>query len=739
MPTNRGKVKVYAGTDGVPTIEIGAGLPGAVGPTGPTGATGATGPTGATGRSVTGASIDGSGHLILTFSSAPSPVDVGDVTGNDGRSVTGASIDGSGHLILTFSSAPSPVDVGDVTGADGTNGADGRSITGASIDGSGHLILTFSSAPSPVDVGDVTGNDGRSITGASIDGSGHLILTFSSAPSPVDVGDVTGTDGTNGTDGADGRSVTGASIDGSGHLILTFSSAPTTVDVGDVTGTDGTDGTDGADGVSIVGASIDGSYHLILDMSSGPDIDAGYVRGPAGTGDVTGPGTSVSGNFASYADATGSLLADSGKSSASFATAAQGTLADNSIQGPGAVTTGRFVTFSGTTGKAVADSGFTSASFATAAQGTTADGAIQGPGAVTSGNLVTFSGTTGKVVAELSFASLWALTKTLTNTTFNAAGTGNALSNISTSMFASGVLDTDGTLAANSDTKIASQKATKTYVDALIAAADAMVFKGVIDCSTNPNYPAADRGWTYRVSVAGKIGGASGTNVEAGDILLCLNDSTASGDQATVGANWSIIQTNLDGAVIGPSSVTDGNLAAFDGTTGKLIKQLTASQVRSALSLVVGTNVQAWDADLDTWAGKTAPSGTVVGTTDTQTMSGKTIDGVTLRDAITVESSANNSSTNFAIDLANGTVQVITLTGNWVPSTGWPTATAGQGFRLIVKQDGTGSRTITWPSSVKWPASTAPTITATASKADIFDFESDGTNWFGVVAGQAYL
>ena len=618
MPTNRGKVKVYAGTDGVPTIEIGAGLPGAVGPTGPTGATGATGPTGATGRSVTGASIDGSGHLILTFSSAPSPVDVGDVTGNDGRSITGASIDGSGHLILTFSSAPSPVDVGDVTGNDGTNGADGRSITGASIDGSGHLILTFSSAPSPVDVGDVTGADG----------------------------------------------------------------------------TNGTDGTDGVDGVSVVGASIDGSYHLILDMSSGPDIDAGYVRGPAGTGDVTGPGTAVAGHFASYADTTGSLLADSGVSSASFATASQGSLADNSIQGPGAVT---------------------------------------------SGNLVAFSGTTGKAVAELSFASLWALTKTLTNTTFNAAGTGNALSNISTSMFASGVLDTDGTLAANSDTKIASQKATKTYVDALIAAADAMVFKGVIDCSANPNYPAADRGWTYRVSVAGKIGGASGTNVEAGDILLCLNDSTASGDQATVGANWSIIQTNLDGAVIGPSSVTDGNLAAFDGTTGKLIKQLTASQVRSALSLVVGTNVQAWDADLDTWAGKTAPSGTVVGTTDTQTMSGKTIDGVTLRDAITVESSANNSSTNFAIDLANGTVQVITLTGNWVPSTGWPTATAGQGFRLIVKQDGTGSRTITWPSSVKWPASTAPTITATASKADIFDFESDGTNWFGVVAGQAYL
>lgn len=91
--------------------------------------------------------------------------------------------------------------------------------------------------------------------------------------------------------------------------------------------------------------------------------------------------------------------------------------------------------------------------------------------------------------------------------------------------------DTDGTLTANSDTKYPSQKAVKTYADQLIAAADAMIFKGVVDCSANPNYPAADRGFTYRVSVAGKIGGASGPNVEAGDLLLCLTDGTASGTQ----------------------------------------------------------------------------------------------------------------------------------------------------------------------------------------------------------------
>lgn len=114
--------------------------------------------------------------------------------------------------------------------------------------------------------------------------------------------------------------------------------------------------------------------------------------------------------------------------------------------------------------------------------------------------------------------------------------------------------------------------ATKLYVDNKFGAVDAILFKGVIDASSNPNYPAADAGHLYRISVAGKIGGASGINVEVGDTILCITDGSAAGNQATVGANWNISQANIDGAVTGPTSAVSDNFATYNGTTGKIIK-----------------------------------------------------------------------------------------------------------------------------------------------------------------------
>jgi len=97
-------------------------------------------------------------------------------------------------------------------------------------------------------------------------------------------------------------------------------------------------------------------------------------------------------------------------------------------------------------------------------------------------------------------------------------------------------------------------------------------FKNLIDCSSNPNYPAANTGDLYIVSVDGKIGGASGVVVEAGDSIICRVDASPAGTQAAVGANWSIQQGNVARPVSGPLSAVDGSLVAWDGTTGMLAK-----------------------------------------------------------------------------------------------------------------------------------------------------------------------
>lgn len=94
-----------------------------------------------------------------------------------------------------------------------------------------------------------------------------------------------------------------------------------------------------------------------------------------------------------------------------------------------------------------------------------------------------------------------------------------------------------------------------------------------------------------------------------------------------------------------------------------------------------------------------------------------------------------NSSTAITLALTNGTVQIITLTGNATIT--MPTAALGKSFIILLRQDATGSRTVTW-STVNWAGGTAPTVTSTASKQDIYSFFSDGTSWYGVTVGQNY-
>jgi len=79
-------------------------------------------------------------------------------------------------------------------------------------------------------------------------------------------------------------------------------------------------------------------------------------------------------------------------------------------------------------------------------------------------------------------------------------------------------------------------------------------------------------------------------------------------------------------------------------------------------------------------------------------------------------------------DVSTAPVCKLTLGGNRTLSAPTNGAT-GQFISIAVIQDATGSRTLTWNSAYEFTADTAPTLTTTVSKADLFVFRYNGTVW----------
>ncbi len=178
---------------------------------------------------------------------------------------------------------------------------------------------------------------------------------------------------------------------------------------------------------------------------------------------------------------------------------------------------------------------------------------------------------------------------------------GNSLVKVLAETIASQVKMAD---ASNQPSTVQAEiEALRTSIANLLESNAAMTFAGVLDATHA--LPAADYkvGQVWHVAAAGTY---AGQVCEVGDLVICLADYV---EGTASNADFVVSQTNIDGAVVGPASAVNENIAVFDGTTGKLIKDSGTSlaDITDAIDNAVHGPASAVDSNLpafDTSTGK---------------------------------------------------------------------------------------------------------------------------------------
>jgi hypothetical protein len=265
--------------------------------------------------------------------------------------------------------------------------------------------------------------------------------------------------------------------------------------------------------------------------------------------------------------------------------------------------------------------------------------------------------------------------------------------------------------------------------------------------------------------------------------LKITTDFTASNGTSIVLASGATAGDIVDIVAYGSFQIADvytqaTSDARFLRISNNLSDLNNASTARTNLGVAIGSDVQAYDAELTelaTMGSTTASALADLTQAEVQILDGATVstaelnylDGVTsaiqtqldakmaptytgdvdITGELIVDSynetygAVTSSSNATTVNCEAGNAFSHTLTENTTLTFSNPPASGTAfSFSLEIIQDGSASGfTVTWPAATDWPSATAPTLTATASAKDVFVFytRDGGTNWYGFTAGQA--
>jgi hypothetical protein len=199
------------------------------------------------------------------------------------------------------------------------------------------------------------------------------------------------------------------------------------------------------------------------------------------------------------------------------------------------------------------------------------------------------------------------------------------------------------------------------------------------------------------------------------------------------GATNQVISIGASQVLAGLTSAQINGISASQVGTGLTSAQITGINVTQVGSL--GANVSAFlqtptSANLISAVTDETGTGTIVFSTSpaivTPTLTTPTINGYS--EGVTV---AGPLASTFTLSITTSTVFVLTLASATPCTFTMPTASANKSFVVYLKQPASGAATTAVFTAVNWVNATAPTVTATLGRMDVFSFFSDGTKWFG--------
>jgi hypothetical protein len=237
---------------------------------------------------------------------------------------------------------------------------------------------------------------------------------------------------------------------------------------------------------------------------------------------------------------------------------------------------------------------------------------------------------------------------------------------------------------------------------------------------------------TFTIGDAGAEDAALVFDGNAQDFYIGLDDSADDliiGHGSTVGSSPAISIDESQNVTIADGSI-DFNIASHDTSNGLKLGGTLVSSTAAELNILDGVTATTAELNFNDLAtlGTSAASKVLSANANNLT----TISGAVLCTEDTLTDQAT-----IAWDVIASPVAKVTLGANrTIAAPSGTSPAAGQFVALTVIQDSTGSRTLTWNAVYEFKDDTAPTLTTTAAKGDLFIFKYNGSKWLEVGRNQ---